>query len=114
MPLPARAVQCTTGKTLVNPQAIANQTVAAINHFVVAAKITFSAFANMENNRLWEDGKYKCASWSSGNLLPRNRHEERRFWDDVAVAEGSCWTQNAKSGDSVDACTIFWNEKRVN
>ena len=69
---------------------------------------------NMENNRLWEDGKYKCASWSSGNLLPRNRHEERLFWDDVAVAEGSCWTQNAKSGDSVDACTIFWNEKRVN
>jgi|SRR5215472_3971285 len=61
MPLPARAVQCTTGKTLVNPQAIANQTVAAINHFVVAAKITFSAFANMENNRLWEDGQYKCA-----------------------------------------------------
>src|SRR5215831_12655784 len=30
---------------------------------------------NMENNRLREDGKYNCASWSSGNLLPRNRHE---------------------------------------
>jgi len=62
---------------------------------------------NMENNRLWEDGKYKCASWSSGNLLPRNRHEERLFWDDISVAEGTCWTQNAKSADSVDACAVF-------
>ena len=69
---------------------------------------------NMENNRLWEDGKYKCASWSSGNLLPRNRHEERLFWDDVAVAEGTCWTDSAKSADRVDACSIFWNENRVN
>jgi hypothetical protein len=34
-----------------------------------------------ENNRLWEDGKYKSASWSSGNLLPRNQHQESEFRD---------------------------------
>jgi len=72
-----------------------------------------SIASNMENNRLWEDGTYKYEGWSSGNLLPRNQHEESEFLDHVSIAEGTCWTQDAKSADSVDPCAIFWNEKRV-
>lgn len=69
---------------------------------------------NMENSGLWKDGKYDCARWSSGNLLPRTQHEDDEFWDDIQVAAGDLFTEDAKSFLSDEACMIFWNEKTVN
>ena len=70
---------------------------------------------NMENSGLWKDGKYNCSDWSaSGNLLPRNEHEDHEFWDHISIGEGSMWNKDANSHDSVDSCKIFWDTKRVN
>ena len=44
--------------------------------------------ANMENSRLWKDGHYDCAGWSSTNLLPCNEQEDSEFWDHIRIAEG--------------------------
>ena len=70
--------------------------------------------ANMENNRLWQDNKYQCSSWSSGNLLPRDQREDNEFWDHILIAEGSAWEPSANSESSEDTCAIFWGEKLVN
>jgi hypothetical protein len=69
---------------------------------------------NMKNSHLWNDAKYDCAGWSCGNRLPRNKKQDIEFWEHIEVAAGSMWTQEADSDLSEDACTIFWNLKRVN
>jgi len=68
---------------------------------------------NMENSRLWKNGKYDCAGWSSGNLLPRDENEDNVFWDHIGIAEGSRWTADAKSHLSEDAGAVFWDVKLV-
>jgi len=70
--------------------------------------------ANMENNRLWQDNKYHCSSWSSGNFLPRDQREDDEFWDHIHIAVGLMWKPDANSEISEDTCAIFWREKRVN
>src|SRR6476620_4054123 len=48
--------------------------VAQLAQFISYSRQFIRAIAwNMDNNRLWKDGKYECASWSSGKLLPRNK-----------------------------------------
>ncbi len=68
---------------------------------------------NMENSRLWQDGKYDHMGWSSLRLFPRNKREQTEFWDHIEIAEGSMWAANAKTDQSEDASAIFWNEKLV-
>ena len=69
---------------------------------------------NMENSRLWKDGKYDCAGWSSGNLLPRDEKEDSKFWDHIEVAEGTRFTPDAESFRSKDTGKVFWNIKSMN
>lgn len=69
---------------------------------------------NMENSRLWKDGKYDCAAWSCNNLLPRDEKQDQEFWEHIEIASGSLWTSNATSLHSEDACAVFWDIKRVN
>jgi len=52
--------------------------------------------------------------WSSANLLPCNEQEDSEFWDHIRIAEGSVWTADANSLASEDACSTFWDVKRVN
>jgi hypothetical protein len=68
----------------------------------------------MENSRLWKDANYDCAGWSSAKLFPCNEQEDSEFWDHIRIAEGSAWTADANSLASEDACSIFWDIKRVN
>jgi len=68
---------------------------------------------NMENNRLWKDGKYH-STWSSHSLLPINESEDACFWDHILIAEGSQWAADAKTDASTDSSMVFWNEKKAN
>jgi hypothetical protein len=69
---------------------------------------------NMENSRLWRDGKYHCAWWSCGNLLPRGENGDSEFWDHIQIAEGSMWTAEAEPLLRHDAGAVFYNLKLVN
>ena len=69
---------------------------------------------NMENSRLWKDGRYDCAACSCNNLLPRNKNQDQEFWEHIEIASGSMWASDATSLDSEDACAVFWAIKLVN
>ena len=69
---------------------------------------------NMENSRLWKDGRYDCAACSCNNLLPRNKNQDQKFWEHIEIASGSMWASDATSLDSEDACAVFWATKLVN
>ena len=68
---------------------------------------------NMENSRLWKDGKYH-STWSSHSLLPINESEDACFWDHILIAEGSQWAADAETDTSIDSSMVFWNEKKAN
>ena len=62
---------------------------------------------NMENSRLWSDGRYDASAWlsSTGTI------DDDRLFDDVDVAIGICWTPDADSGHAADPCGIYWDER---
>jgi hypothetical protein len=69
---------------------------------------------NMENSRLWKNGKYRSTPWSSNNLLPTNKTEDDCFWEHILIAEGSEWKADAMTDTSAEASMIFWAEKKAN
>jgi len=70
--------------------------------------------SNMDNSRLWKDGKYYCDAWSRNSLLPCDEKQDQEFWEHIEIASGSLWTTDARSLSSVDTCTVFWDLKLVN
>lgn len=53
---------------------------------------------NMENSRLWKGGKYDYSGWSS--VFPRNKREEREFWDHICIAEGGRQTLRRRTAQT--------------
>lgn len=103
------------GIVLISSLLLGTTDVAQLAQFTGYSRQFIRAIAwNMDNNRLWKDGKYECAGWSSGNLLPRNKREDDEFWVHILIAEGSQWSNDAKSDLCHDASGIFWEIKRVN
>lgn len=103
------------GIVLISSIVLGTTEVNRLAEFTKYSKAFIRAIAvNMENSRLWQDGKYDCAGWSCGNLLPRDEKEDCEFWDHIQIAEGSVWAADAESLHSEDACAVFWNIKRVN
>src|SRR5438552_2097517 len=37
--------------------------------------------SNMDNSRLWKDGKYYCDAWSCNSLLPCDEKQEQESWE---------------------------------
>lgn len=64
---------------------------------------------NMENSGLWKDRKYDSSSWYRGNLTPQR--EDRGFWDDVLIGEGSLFRSEANPDLAQDSSLIFWQDK---
>lgn len=103
------------GVVLISSVALGTTDVGRLSEFTKYSRRFIQAIArNMENSGLWKDGKYDCARWSSGNLLPRSQHEDDEFWYDIQVAAGDSFTKDAKSLESDEACMIFWDEKTMN
>jgi len=65
--------------------------------------------ANMENSRLWVNGKYDCSGWYCGDHMPPQ--EDRTFWDHVLIGEGSLLDKKAKTLRVQDSSLIFWRDK---
>ena len=102
------------GVVLISSIALGTIDIGRLSEFTKYSRRFIQAIArNMENSGVWKDGKYDCARWSSGNLLPDSQHEDDEFWDDIQVAAGDLFAEDAKSLESDDACMIFWNEKKV-
>ena len=101
------------GIVLVSSLVLETTDVSRLASFTTYSRRFIAAVArNMENSRLWKDGKYDCSAWSSGNFLPRNRYEEEIFWDHVCIAEGTAWmSEEAESHGAGDPCAIFCEDK---
>jgi transposase len=37
--------------------------------------------SNMDNSRLWKDGKYYCDAWSCNSLMPCDEKQDQEFWE---------------------------------
>jgi hypothetical protein len=62
---------------------------------------------NMQNNKLWIDGRYDVSSW----LFADGTIDERRFWDHIDIACGLLWLPNRASKFSADPCKVYWDER---
>ena len=62
---------------------------------------------NMQNNRLWRDGRYDTTTWLSADGMI----DERKFWDHIEVACGSLWMPTRATKFSIDSCKIYWDER---
>jgi hypothetical protein len=100
------------GIVLLSSVALGSTDVDQLVEFTQYSRKFIGAIArNMENSRLWRDGKYD-AQWSSeSNVFPRDENEDRQFWDDIHVAEGTAWTHDTKSEAAEDPCATFWKDK---
>lgn len=103
------------GVVLISSLALGTIDIGRLSEFTKYSRRFIQAIArNMENSGIWKDGKYDSARWSSGNLVPRSQHEDDEFWNDIQVAAGYSFTDEANRFEVVDANMIFWNEKMVN
>ena len=59
---------------------------------------------NMENNHLWSDGRYDASAW----LSSKGAVDRDRLYDDVEVAMGWVWTEEADSTHSTESCEVYW------
>lgn len=62
---------------------------------------------NMENNHLWCDSRYAASSWLFANVTI----DDDLLSEDVEVAMGWAWTQEADSADSIDPTTSYWDQR---
>ena len=62
---------------------------------------------NMQNNKLWTDGRYDTSTWLSSD----GTIDERKFWDHIEVACGMLWMTTRSSSFSVDSCKVYWDER---
>src|SRR6266550_7777465 len=63
---------------------------------------------NMQNNKLWLDGKYDCSPWISAD----GTIDKTEFWDHIEIACGSLWLPVGDTSISMDTCMIYWDERR--
>ncbi len=63
---------------------------------------------NMQNNKLWFDGRYDHSGWlsSDGNI------DDVGFWDHISAACGDLWFPKGDAHMAIDACAIHWNSRR--
>ena len=63
---------------------------------------------NMQNNRLWIDGRYDSSTWlSSDGSIPASC-----FWEHIEVACGVLWMPAGDTHIAVDACKVYWDERK--
>ncbi len=53
----------------------------------------------MTNNKLWESGRYHCASWFSDATITN----DGEFWENISAACGELWYPGADTSISADA-----------
>ncbi len=85
----------------------------ALSHFTGCSRDFVGAIGwNMENNKLWADGKYDCSKWFSKGQIT----DDYRFCEEANAAEGSLWFPSAKTEGSVHPlssgpgrdCHLLW------
>jgi hypothetical protein len=59
--------------------------------------------ANMENNKLWESGRYYCDSWFSGSEIT----DDDEFWANISAACGELWFPGADTSIGMDAQALL-------
>jgi hypothetical protein len=62
---------------------------------------------NMQNNRLWVDGRYDVSTWLSqdGNI------DADCLWTHIEFAGGNMWMPTADPDRRADPCMVYWNER---
>ena len=59
--------------------------------------------ANMENNKLWESGRYHCDPWFADAEVT----DDYEFWDHISAACGELWYPGADCNIGVDAQALL-------
>lgn len=62
---------------------------------------------NMQNNKLWNNGRYDTATW----LSPDGTINGNALWEHIDVACGMLWMPAGDTNISVDTCGIYWDER---
>jgi hypothetical protein len=62
---------------------------------------------NMQNNKLWIEGRYDTSDWLSSTGMIY----EERLWDHVEIASGTQWVPTANTRVSIDSGLLYWNER---
>src|SRR5689334_18604643 len=76
------------GLVLLSAAIIGRTEVAELTVFTGYSRRFISAItSNMQNNRLWIDGRYDVSAW----LSPDGAIDEVRFWDHIEFACGTMW-----------------------
>ena len=63
---------------------------------------------NMQNNRLWIDGRYDTSTWlsSDGSIAASC------FWEHIEVACGVLWMPAGDTHIAADTCKVYWDERK--